>query len=65
MKAGGIVGFLTGLCRIALGHGADFSRGSPIAALLSLSARELAILALLTAAGAGLGAIISSRTSNE
>ena len=65
LKAGGIVGFLTGLRWVVVVRGVDFSRTNPFRALLAVAPRDLVVLGILILAGAGLGALVSWRTPDE
>ena len=65
LRAGGLVGLLTGLCYIFFFGGLDFSRGNPIQPLLTLPLRTIGLFALLVALGAGAGAIVSAVTPDE
>ena len=63
--AGGVAGFLTGLCYLILFGGLDFSRGNPLAALAAVPSRTAALVAGLTIAGALLGILVSYWTPDE
>ena len=65
VRAGGLVGLLTGLCYLFMFGGLDFSSGNPLAPLLALPARTLGLFALLLVLGAGAGALVSVLTPDE
>lgn len=65
VRAGALVGLLTGLCYLILFGGLDFSRGHPLGALLALSPSMILLVAVVVLAGAGIGALVSVRTRDE
>ena len=65
VRAGAVAGLLTGLCCVFLFGGLDFSRGRPLAAFLELPPKAYGLIVLAVVAGAGAGAVVSSRTHED